>query len=83
MVLHKSLFALFRGEKPQIEVAKLLKKTVFALPGSQQINVNTVLWNRHPNRSPPMLKATLESHDSNRTIQNRPIPDSESPIQCH
>ena len=29
-----------------------------------------------------MLKTTLESHDSNRTIQNRPIPDSESPIQC-
>ena len=24
----------------------------------------------------------LESHDSNRTILNRPILDSESPIQC-
>ena len=33
----------------------------------------------HPN----MLKATLESHDSNRMILNRPILDSESPIHCH
>ena len=30
-----------------------------------------------------MLKATVESHDSSRTIPNRPILDSESPIQCH
>ena len=30
-----------------------------------------------------MFKAILESHDSNRTIQSRPILDSESPIQCH
>ena len=30
-----------------------------------------------------MLKVTLESHDANRTIQNRPILDSESPIECH
>ena len=37
--------------------------------------------NRHPNRILSMLKPTLESHDSNRTILNRPILDSESPIQ--
>ena len=30
-----------------------------------------------------MLKATLESHDSNRTILTRSILDSESPIQSH
>ena len=44
---------------------------------------NKSIQNRHPNRILSMFKATLESRDSNRTIQNRPILDSESPIQCH
>ena len=39
----KRQFALLRGEKPQLETAKVLQKPVSALPGCQQINVNTVL----------------------------------------
>ena len=38
------------------------------------------IQNRHPNCIPSMLEATLESHDSNRTILNRSILDSVCPF---
>ena len=63
-------------EIPQREATKMSRIAV-------KQNRGKSIQNRHPNRSLPMLKVTLESHDSNRTIQSRPIPDSESPIQCH
>ena len=46
-------------------------------------NRSNSIQNRHSNRILPMLKATLESHDSNRTILKHSILDSESPTQCH
>ena len=43
MVLHKRVFALLRGEKLQLKMAKVLQKPMFALPACQLINVNTGL----------------------------------------
>ena len=42
-VLHKRAFALLTPEKPQLEMANMLQKPVFALPGCQPIDVNTLL----------------------------------------
>ena len=42
-VSHKRAFALLRGEKPQLEMAKVRQKPVFALPGCQQISMNPLL----------------------------------------
>ena len=39
------------------------------------------IQNRHPNRILSVPRATLELHDSDSMILNRPILDSESPIQ--
>ena len=37
-VSHQRVFALLRGEKPQLEMAKVLRKPVFALPGGRAVN---------------------------------------------
>ena len=42
-VSRKRVFALLRGEKPRLNVAKVMQEPVFALPGCQQISVNTGL----------------------------------------
>ena len=42
-VSHKRVFALLTPEKPQLEMAEMLQKPVFALPGCQLISVNTLL----------------------------------------
>ena len=42
-VSHKGVFALLMPEYPQLEMAQILQKPVFALLGSQQMSVNTLL----------------------------------------
>ena len=42
-VSHKRVFALLTPELPHLEMAQMLQKPVFALPGCQQISVNTLL----------------------------------------
>ena len=38
----KDVRAIAGGQKSQLEMAKVLQKPVFALPGCQQIDVNTL-----------------------------------------
>ena len=40
---HKRVFALFTPEIPHLEMAQMLQKPVFVLPGCQPMSVNTLL----------------------------------------
>ena len=42
-VSHKRVFALLTPENPHLEIAQMLQKPVFALPGCQRMSVNTLL----------------------------------------
>ena len=42
-VSHRRVFALLTPEIPHLEMAQMLQKPVFALPGCQQMSVNTLL----------------------------------------
>ena len=42
-VSHKRVLALLTPEIPQLEMARVLQKPVFALPGCQRMSVNTLL----------------------------------------
>ena len=42
-VLHKRVFALLAPENMHLEMSQMLQKPVFALPGCQQMSVNTLL----------------------------------------
>ena len=67
-------------ESPEIPQREAKKMSRIAAKYSRRKSIQ----NRHPNRILSMLKvARFESHDSNRTILNCSILDSESPIQCH
>ena len=77
------------NEKRHLHSFETVHKTVLGHPLRTYLDTSLSgtrgksIQNRHPNRSLTMLKATLESPDSNRTFLNCPILDSESLIQCH